>query len=539
MIIFEKSIPFEKKNKKDNEKIILIQQYFIHPNKKRHNEIVRCLINNVKNQFIDEIILLNEKIYNDEELGVKSDKIRQVNIGIRMRYRDVFDIIENENLEGYIIFSNSDIYLDDSIEKLRYSKINNEKIFISLLRFDIITNTRYKIFGPRSDSQDTWILHSKFNIDKQIRNTGIFNFQFGKPGCDNKILYLMKILGFKLLNCPLTLKTFHIHNTEIRDYGVKDILNKPYLYLEPYEYECNKYPIIKKYNREVNKNNNKLFNYIKDKINTNKKFIIPRIAGIENNMAFYGLLIKNNRINTNNTEKIFNQFKIMKNNAGIKLETINDLTKYSDLYLDSFNNCEIYSDWEKYGDVYKYISQSHDYIEKQYNKKLNKENLWAFTYDIFHYIHSNPWTLSLANKKILIVSSFIDSIKDKINIRENIYGIDLFPNCEFVFIKPPQTNGTNPSEVFNIELEKFQNKIIKIKDSFDIALVSCGGYGNLICNEIYKMGKSSIYVGGVLQMYFGIYGARWLRERNDIMRLYLNNNWSRPKETENQTIIKI
>jgi hypothetical protein len=46
------------------------------------------------------------------------------------------------------------------------------------------------------------------------------------------------------------------------------------------------------------------------------------------------------------------------------------------------------------------------------------------------------------------------------------------------------------------------------------------------------MGKSAIYVGGVLQMYFGIYGERWLRERSDIMRMYLNKHWSRPKENE-------
>jgi len=46
------------------------------------------------------------------------------------------------------------------------------------------------------------------------------------------------------------------------------------------------------------------------------------------------------------------------------------------------------------------------------------------------------------------------------------------------------------------------------------------------------MGKSSIYVGGVLQMFFGIYGSRWLRERKEVMQLYLNENWSRPSNNE-------
>jgi hypothetical protein len=33
-------------------------------------------------------------------------------------------------------------------------------------------------------------------------------------------------------------------------------------------------------------------------------------------------------------------------------------------------------------------------------------------------------------------------------------------------------------------------------------------------------------------MYFGIYGSRWERERADILSLYKNEHWTRPKETE-------
>jgi hypothetical protein len=67
---------------------------------------------------------------------------------------------------------------------------------------------------------------------------------------------------------------------------------------------------------------------------------------------------------------------------------------------------------------------------------------------------------------------------------------------------------------------------------YDVALVSCGGYGNLVCNYIFDSGKSAIYVGGVLQMYFGILGGRWLQDEPDIIRLFLNENWTRPKEHE-------
>jgi phenolic acid decarboxylase len=46
------------------------------------------------------------------------------------------------------------------------------------------------------------------------------------------------------------------------------------------------------------------------------------------------------------------------------------------------------------------------------------------------------------------------------------------------------------------------------------------------------MDKSAIYAGGVLQMFFGIYGSRWLKEKPEILRIYMNNHWSRPSENE-------
>ena len=45
---------------------------------------------------------------------------------------------------------------------------------------------------------------------------------------------------------------------------------------------------------------------------------------------------------------------------------------------------------------------------------------------------------------------------------------------------------------------------------FDIALVSCGGFGMLVSDFIFTtLNKSAIYVGGSLQLYFGIIGNRW------------------------------
>ena len=57
----------------------------------------------------------------------------------------------------------------------------------------------------------------------------------------------------------------------------------------------------------------------------------------------------------------------------------------------------------------------------------------------------------------------------------------------------------------------------------------------MVCAALHDMGKSAIYVGGVLQMYFGIYGERWVRERPDVLALYKNEHWVRPREEERPT----
>ena len=70
-------------------------------------------------------------------------------------------------------------------------------------------------------------------------------------------------------------------------------------------------------------------------------------------------------------------------------------------------------------------------------------------------------------------------------------------------------------------------KKLKTKENFDIALVAAGGYGMLISDYIFtEMGKSVMYIGGALQLFFGVIGKRWF-ENKDILKL-MNDDWVRP-----------
>jgi hypothetical protein len=531
-------------NNKDN--IYLIQQFFIPSNAARKNEIIDTLKRNTSIDQLTKIILLNEKIYTKGELGLNDkqmNKIQQVNIGKRLSYRDVFEFVQKSGLKGYIVFTNSDIFLDKTIENISTTPLYAEKTFMAQLRFEFNPTQKFlqqsKLYGDWiSYSQDTWAYHTNFQPPVDIVNK-IFDIPFGKPGCDNKLIYLMRILGYNIINNPYLIKTYHHHSTQTRNYDVSDTLPSPYMHCFPelptgfnlnavkfnpkqelymkHSGMCERFDMIGE--------NNVLGDYITSKLSTGERFILPRIAGVENNLAYEAAIAS-----MPETPFLEKTLPVMKQNAGVFFNTFESITEYSKRYIDAFAKCDAYFDWEKWGSVYQYIDKSHDFITDRICS--GKQPIWAFALDVFNAIHHKPWTHSLKGKRILIVSAFTESIKSKLAVLDKIYGVNLFPECEFVFLKPPQTQGENPSKDWTEEIADFCVELDTLTDKFDVALVSAGGYGNLICAEIFNRGKSAIYVGGVLQMYFGILGGRWEKERPDIVKLYMNEYWSRPSEEE-------
>ena len=123
----------------NKESVYFITQFFIHPNRQRHRETQTCLKNNVENPFIDHIYLLNEREYTPAELGIRSKKISQITVGRRLQFRDVFDFVDANNLHGYIVFANSDIYFNNTLENIKRTDLHNKKEFVGQLRFDYNT----------------------------------------------------------------------------------------------------------------------------------------------------------------------------------------------------------------------------------------------------------------------------------------------------------------------------------------------------------------------------------------------------------------
>lgn len=197
-------------------KIFLIQQYFIPDRKDRQKQIKECLRRNINLNLFDKIYLLNEKIYTSNELGLETipDNLIQVNIINRLTFKVAFDF--GKRLDGFIVLSNSDIFFDKTIIECRNLEMSDYKCIQSLCRYEFRDHDDLSKCPPNNNmigSQDTWIIHSS-----QIGDTSELDFYLGKPGCDPALNHIFLSQGALLLNDNHIIKTYHYHPDEYRTY---------------------------------------------------------------------------------------------------------------------------------------------------------------------------------------------------------------------------------------------------------------------------------------------------------------------------------
>ena len=530
---------------KSTDKIYLIYQFFIHNNEERNKELRKCLRFNVENPHIDKIYLLNEKLYNDEELGVVSDKIDQRNIVNRLKFKDVFEFVETEKINGYIVTINADIFLDKTLNNLKKTEMSSKKQIMAQLRFDY-TNKKLgkcKLFGPRADSQDTWIFHSKFNPYKESR---IFNFIFGQPGCDNRLIYLFSILGFEVFNQPHLVKTYHIQKDNARNYGAA--LSKPYMQISPFiqnqhsthtkiwgtvgerllnNHQTTIETITLNFSRFMFQNDNiTMGEYLKTTLENKKKFLIPmteKKGFILTSIAFMinkitnGTFFKESRITQeyqDNPDVVY-LWKTLSQIMHSGLNKIPDLVAYVRYYIKAFVKADICVGFSTWDTEYRscMLENTNNLYKSLFVDLKHKKWLSISVSNIFNYIHHNPWIKQLDNHKIVIISPHSDEIEQQIKMNElkELYGVDIFAGCEFEFIKFSQWSTLTQEQLSNTNGE--------------IVLCDCDIYGSVVAEYVHGIGKSVIDVGEMLPLYFGLWNQSDLVYRKDILTLYMNKKW--------------
>lgn len=159
-----------------------------------------------------------------------------------------------------------------------------------------------------------------------------------------------------------------------------------------------------------------------------------------------------------------------------------------------------------------------------------------YPYPFFHQKSVPDWQQTLSGKKVLIVTAFASSIEKQYRKRQNLWeDPHILPEFQLTTLQAIQTSGRNRDNRFCNWKQAYQHMLNQIlRQSFDIALISCGSYGMPLALELKKHGRKAIQWGGCYQLWFGLIGKRWYNCAE--IQPYINPFWTYPslEETPSQ-----
>ena len=157
------------------------------------------------------------------------------------------------------------------------------------------------------------------------------------------------------------------------------------------------------------------------------------------------------------------------------------------------------------------------------------------------------WTKFLKGKKVGIVSSFADSIQLQLwtQTSEKIWESleepeSILPTAvNWTPIRtyfPPKIAGNGPTAWASAKSWKDAvNSVVEevLSTDVEVVLIGCGALGMCIGAKLKEAGRSSILMGGAIQVLFGIKGQRWAS--HDVISKFWNSSWIYPSQNETPT----
>lgn len=213
-----------------------------------------------------------------------------------------------------------------------------------------------------------------------------------------------------------------------------------------------------------------------------------------------------------------NNFELRFIESGLFPLSQDTMEQFSDIILNAQCNVNLYG-------TFRMVLE--DYFIKRYmpsDVKLTHLNMMDF------WRYDEPFTCKLEGKKVVIVHPLADMIVSQYENRKRLFtNPSVLPEFTLRTFQAVQTVGGERDSRFDSWFEALDYMTEEIsKIDFDIALLGCGAYGMPLASRIKDMGKISIYMGGVLQMLFGIKGKRW--DKIHVASALYNDYWKYPEE---------
>lgn len=179
--------------------VIIYINVYSEKNPKRQKELDECLWQHHNSPFVNKV----------------------VEIKGRPTYNEFFEMFDKDAIN---VIVNSDIFFDETLRLVKQIKPNQ---CYALTRYDWNGNGHARFFS-RIDSQDAWIFRGR--LKKQVYG----DFCLGVPGCDNRIAYELKKVGYQVINPSLSIHALHYHTSSLRHYDSKTpVVPQPYHFVRP------------------------------------------------------------------------------------------------------------------------------------------------------------------------------------------------------------------------------------------------------------------------------------------------------------------
>jgi hypothetical protein len=251
---------------------------------------------------------------------------------------------------------------------------------------------------------------------------------------------------------------------------------------------------------------------------TDRPHFIGRIAGVELKVA-YAVLEKPHLL----TQR---ELLELENNAGIHTTSEESLKEYATELVHAYDACSLIGEWPTTGEVFQATGVGQQFIQRRTPaipkcSALSLEPYYIPPTDL-------SWMSALKGKRILVLHPFVNTLQKQVeHLRELYPSCDWLEGCHFEFVRPPVTlAGNHQQQDWKSHYDSCVQQL-RALPPFDIALVGAGGYGMLLSHFIFRELRSSvIYVGGALQLFFGVIGKRWFT--NPKVMALVNDHWTRP-----------
>ena len=231
-------------------------------------------------------------------------------------------------------------------------------------------------------------------------------------------------------------------------------------------------------------------------------YFIGRVS--YNEATLCGEYLSNKQANANNR---LNMLWV----AGIQFKTPEDIRDYIKAYTSAINECDMVGIYDSL--MYTHMAEFHQFMLRFMYKKTR---FCIEALEPFRFMDESSYRFAqlFENKRILIITSHADTIQQQLDSGKQFHKTPIFPESATLQVyKSVQQNAkSNDDQSWKVHIEKMKVELAQLAEDspYDVVFAGCGGFGMILSNYLHKeLKKSVVYVGGALQLYFGVKGNRW------------------------------